>query len=240
MNLIVDIGNSGIKLAIFSGENKTASFRIETHDNEVLAEFIQNRNIEKAIISSVKDIPPSLLEILHTNIPYIHLVSDKTLIPFPVDYETPETLGTDRIAATAGAFKAFTGKDCLIIDAGSAITYDFLVNGRYKGGNISPGIEMRFKALNQFTSRLPLVKPRGKFSSPGVNTHDAIEAGVIIGVVYEINEYIHTFKKDYKNSIFVITGGDGNFLMERINEKVIYIPDLVLEGLNYILEYNAK
>ena len=240
MNLIVDIGNSGIKLAIFSGKNKTASIRLETHDNEVLTEFIKNRNIEKAIISSVRDIPPSLKEILRTNIPFIHLVSDKTLIPFPVDDETPETLGTDRIAATAGAFKAFPGKDCLIIDAGSAITYDFLISGRYKGGNISPGIEMRFKALNQFTSRLPLVKPRGKFSFPGNNTHDAIEAGVITGVVYEINEYIHAFNKNYKDSVFIITGGDGNFLMERINENVIYIPDLVLEGLNYILEFNAK
>ena len=108
------------------------------------------------------------------------------------------------------------------------------------GGNISPGIDMRFRALNKFTGKLPLMSRADDFSSPGTNTGDAIIAGVVNGVVYEINEYIRTFEEKHKDLKVIITGGDSIFLRERIIEGSIYLPDIVTDGLNYILEYNAK
>ncbi len=120
------------------------------------------------------------------------------MLPFKIEYETPETLGPDRIAAVAGAFNMFPGKEVLIIDAGTALTFDFLSGQCLQGGNISPGLTMRFKALNKFTDKLPLVSHQLKtFTFPGRNTTDAILAGVITGVTYEINEYIRTFENKH-------------------------------------------
>ena len=128
----------------------------------------------------------------------------------------------------------------MIIDAGSAITYDYLSGRSYKGGNISPGLSMRFKALHRFTGKLPLASTTEKFDSPGRSTMEAITAGVINGMVYEINEYIRTFKKRYVDFKVLLTGGDSGYLKDKLNYKVAYIPELVIDGLNYILEYNAK
>ena len=138
-------------------------------------------HIEKAIISSVRKLPAFMTDLLSANIPYVHILSHKSKLPFKIEYETPDTLGTDRIAGVAGAFNLFPRSELLVIDAGTAITYDFLSEGVYKGGNISPGLNMRFKALNEFTGKLPLVITSDNFTNPGRNTADAILAGVIIG-----------------------------------------------------------
>ena len=108
------------------------------------------------------------------------------------------------------------------------------------GGNISPGINMRFRALNHFTDQLPLVSLSESYSFPGKNTADAIIAGVISGVSYEINEYIRTFEKKHTEFKVILTGGDSGYLKEKIDYQVTYMPDIVIDGLNYILEYNAK
>jgi type III pantothenate kinase len=240
MNLIVDIGNTSTKLAVYDGSVKTTVFRLNELSREELGKKILVFKFEKAIISSVKNIPSFLSDLLFINIPFVHIVSHKSKLPFTIEYETPETLGTDRIAAVAGAYASFPQSDILVIDAGTAITFDLLNGTRYSGGNISPGIEMRFKALNNFTGRLPLVNRSEGFSSPGKNTNDAIIAGVITGVTYEINEYIRTFKKEHKNLKVIITGGDSEFLKDRISYRTFYMPDIVIDGLNYILEHNAK
>jgi type III pantothenate kinase len=240
MNLIVDIGNTSTKLAVYKAGKKISVSRINELSCDELEKELSGINIKRAIISSVKKLPPFITDLLFTNIKDVHVLSHKSKLPFKVKYETPETLGTDRIAAVAGAFRIFAGENVLIIDAGTAITYDFLSGNSYKGGNISPGIGMRFKALNKFTGKLPLVEKASDFSFPGRNTRDAILAGVIGGVTYEINEYIRTFKKEHKNIKVIITGGDSGFLEERISFKAKYMPDIVIDGLNYILEYNAK
>ena len=157
-----------------------------------------------------------------------------------IDYRTPETLGTDRIAAIAGGCLHLGSSNFLVIDAGTAITYDYLIDNKFKGGNISPGIDLRLRALNQFTDKLPLVDKNSVYTSPGQNTNDAILAGVIIGVVYEINQYIRTFIKENNKSKVILTGGDSVFLKDRLAQKIKYMPDLVTDGLNYILKYNAK
>jgi type III pantothenate kinase len=240
MNLIIDIGNSGTKLALFSAEGKIAFARPGHLSSDSLEEFATKYPIAKIIVSSVKDIPQLISEFADKRSIKIFILSHRSKLPFSIGYQTPETLGTDRIAAIAGAFKFFPRSKALVIDAGTAITYDFLNGTKYEGGNISPGIDMRFRALNKFTERLPLLSRSDNFSSPGINTGDAIVAGVVNGVVYEINEYIRTFEEKHNNLKVIITGGDSIFLKEKIRAGSIYLPDIVTDGLNFILEYNAK
>jgi type III pantothenate kinase len=240
MNLIVDIGNTSTKLAVYKERKRIFVTRMNDLTCEELEKELSGYKIKRAIVSSVKELPPFIIDLLFANIPDVHFLSSRSKLPFRIDYETPDTLGTDRIAAVAGAYLNFEGENVLVIDAGTAITFDFLSEDRYKGGNISPGISMRFKALNTYTGKLPLLEKSSDFSSPGRNTTDAILAGVICGVTFEINEYIRTFKKELKKVKVIVTGGDGGFLNEKIMHKTFYMPDIVIDGLNFILEYNAK
>jgi type III pantothenate kinase len=240
MNLIADIGNTNIKLVVFDGKKKLAQTRLNELSCEDIEKELSGFKIDKAIISSVRSISPLLPELLFPNIPFVHVLSYKSLLPFKIEYTTPETLGTDRIAAIAGSFDLFPDSEILVIDAGTAITFDFLSSGSFRGGNISPGLKMRFKALNQFTDKLPLVSQSESFTFPGQNTNDAILAGVITGVTYEINEYIRTFENKLTDFKIILTGGDSEFLKSKINHHIIYMPDIVVDGLNYILDYNAK
>jgi type III pantothenate kinase len=239
MNLVVDIGNTSAKLAIFEERKKLSASRIKDLSCEELEKELSDYNIDRAIISSVRKLPAFITDLLFTNIPYVHVLSHKSNLPFRIDYETPETLGTDRLAAVAGAYNLYPGSEILVIDAGTAITYDFLSDGIYKGGNISPGLNMRFKALNKFTWKLPLVSLTDNFTLPGKNTSDAILSGVITGVTYEINEYIRTFEKKSTDFKVLLTGGDSGYLKDKIKHQLTYVPDIVIDGLNFILEYNA-
>jgi type III pantothenate kinase len=240
MNLIVDIGNTSTKLAVFEGINKLSQSRVSELSCEELEEELTRYKIDKVIISSVKKLPKIISELFLTNISYVHILSEQSLLPFKIEYKTPETLGPDRIAAVAGAYNLFPGANILIIDAGTALTFEFLFGGSYIGGTISPGLRMRFKALNKFTAKLPLVSPSASFTFPGQNTTDAITGGVITGMTYEINEYIRTFEKKHTDFKVILTGGDSKFLKDKLNHQVTYMPDIVIDGLNYILEYNAK
>jgi type III pantothenate kinase len=239
MNLIVDIGNTSTKLAIYDERSKLSVSRINDLKSEELEKELSGLNIDKAIISSVRVLPSFVTDLLSARIPYVHLLSHKSRLPFGIEYDTPETLGTDRIAAVAGALSLFPGQEILIIDAGTAITYDYISEGIFKGGNISPGLNIRFRALNKFTGRLPMVTISDNYTFPGRSTIDSILAGVITGVTYEINEYIRTFEKKSRYLKILLTGGDGSFLKDKINHHVAYMPDIVIDGLNIILEYNA-
>lgn len=239
MNLIIDIGNSSTKIAVYEGGQKKISFATKDFSCEKVEKKLAPFRLDKAIVSSVRNTPEFVIDLLTVNIPSVHVLSHMSKFPFSVEYETIETLGTDRLAAVAGAFSLYGNDNILVIDAGTAVTYDFLCAGVYKGGNISPGLSMRFRALNRFTGRLPLVSPGADFSNPGRNTNDAIEAGVITGAVYEINEYIRTFEKEFRKSRVLLTGGDSLFIGPRLEENFSHMPDLVLDGLNYILEYNV-
>ncbi|HNW56308.1 MAG TPA: type III pantothenate kinase [Bacteroidales bacterium] len=239
MNLVFDIGNSSSKMAVYDGRTKIAFFRTKEFSFEKLHKKMSKYHIDKAIVCSVKDIPEFIIDIFKTNYPVVHFLSHESKLPFSIDYETPETLGPDRIAAVAGAYAEFPGKDVFIIDAGTAITYEFLSENIYRGGNISPGLNMRFKALNRFTGKLPLVSPADNYTSPGRNTNDAIMAGVVTGITYEINEYIRAFEKKHTDFKVVLTGGDSEYLKNKIEHNFTWLPDIVVSGLNFILEYNA-
>ena len=240
MNLIFDIGNSSTKIALFDGPKKITSFPTRHYSCAKIGQFLQAYKIEKAIISSVRNIPDFIYDLLTVNIPYTFVLSPKSRLPFAVNYETPETLGSDRLAAVAGARFRFPGENILIIDAGSAVTFDYLSGNTYLGGNISPGLSMRFKALHKFTGRLPLISTSEKLPSPGTNTAGAITAGVINGMIFEINEYKRQFEEKYKDGKVIITGGDSGYLSGKIAGEVIFLPDIVIEGLNQLLEYNAE
>jgi type III pantothenate kinase len=242
MNLIFDIGNTSTKMAVFEGRKKLTSLRTRAFHCNQLEKIFEPylKYIDSAIISTVRDTPEFIIDLATYGIPNVHILTCKSRLPFKNEYETPETLGTDRLASVAGACLFFPGKSVLIIDAGSAITYDFISGKTFRGGNISPGISMRFKALHKFTEKLPLASTTEKFAPLGKNTIEAITAGVLNGVLFEINEYIRTFKKKHPGIKVVITGGDSGYLKNRINHKITYMPDLVLDGLNYILGYNAR
>ncbi|HEX2920066.1 MAG TPA: type III pantothenate kinase [Bacteroidales bacterium] len=239
MNLIVDIGNSCVKIAVADNKGIVVSQCI-TDDIKELENIIRETNPGKAIISSVKEFPEGFSGLINKKIKYVHVLSHKSRLPFSIGYRTPETLGTDRIAAIAGAYNHFGGTDSLVIDAGTAIKYDVLLSNCFKGGNISPGIDIRFKALHNFTGKLPLIEKTHNYNSPGGDTAEAITAGVINGVIYEINEYIRTFEVNYPGIRVILTGGDGSFLHNKLDHKTDYLPGIVIKGLNFILEYNAK
>jgi len=239
MNLTLDIGNSNTKLAVFEEKTKVLFAMLNTFDREGFEKIISDFVFDKAIISSVRVTPEFVIDILFSQNVFTHILSYKSKLPFEIQYKTPETLGSDRIANLAGAFNLFPNENILVIDAGTAITYDFLINGVYKGGNISPGINTRLKALHNFTNKLPLVSANENFDSPGQTTRDAILSGVINGTIYEIKEYICTFKKKYKNNKIILTGGNSEYINAKLNNQAVRVFDLVNEGLNYILEYNA-
>jgi len=239
MNLAIDIGNTSTKVALYKGSVIISKERIKSPDPEAVGSFIGKKAISRIIVSSVSHDPSALLAFLSDKAEVIHRLTWQSHYPFRIDYETPETLGVDRLAAAAGAILHHPGSDYLVIDAGSALTLDLLAGGAFSGGSISPGLSMRFRALHEFTGRLPLLNVSKGFSFPAKSTKDAITGGVVMGLVFEINEYIRTFEERYKKLITVITGGDSEIIASLTCRKMLFHPDLVTDGLNYLLDYNA-
>lgn len=243
MNLIIDIGNTACKFAVYDGNQLIFSDKDETElvplamtVNAVIKEY----DIQNCIIASVK-LPFWSFSGMIDKIPGTVITLDEsTPLPIINRYTTPRTLGSDRIAAAVGATVLFPGTSCLIIDAGTAITYEYVKDGaEYLGGNISPGINIRFMALREFTSQLPMVnnpKPTDDF---GLSTIEAISNGVLTGIIYEINGYIDAFEKKNVNSRIILTGGSSIYLSKKLKNTIFAEPNLVTIGLNRILNYNV-
>ena len=201
----------------------------------------EHPQLNQAILSSVKPVDDEILQFLSESFDLFIELDHETELPIKNLYETPETLGKDRIAAAVGANEFFPNQNLLIIDAGTAITYDLVSEkNEFIGGNISPGLQMRFKALNQFTGKLPLVSYFDEFQNIGRNTTEAIRAGVQNGILYEIAQTIELFNKNYQNLQIVMTGGDSIFFDKKLNYTIFVHFNITLIGLNRILEYNAK
>jgi type III pantothenate kinase len=201
----------------------------------------EHPQLNKAILSTVKPYEEELKRVLSDEFDLFIELDDQTKLPIENLYQTPETLGKDRLAAAVGANELFPDQNLLIIDAGTAITYDLVSEkNQYIGGNISPGLEMRFKALNHFTGKLPLVGYKDDFEMIGRNTIDAIRAGVQNGILYEIAQTIDFFNRNYRNLHIIMTGGDSNFFDKKLNYSIFVHFNLTLIGLNRILEHNAK
>lgn len=242
INLVIDIGNSRTKIALFNQNDLMFNVPIDhlTVDHlEMLKD--EHPQLNKVILSSVKPNDEELISFLNENFDFFLELDNQTELPIENLYETPETLGRDRLAAAIGANELFPDQNLLVIDAGTAITYDLVSEkNQFIGGNISPGLEMRFKALNHFTGKLPLIGYSDEFQPIGKNTIDAIRAGVQNGILYEMEQTIDLFNRNYQNLHIIMTGGDSNFFDKKLNYSIFVHFNLTLIGLNRILEYNAK
>ncbi len=196
MNLIIDVGNTRIKTAVFDDSKliHNESITKESFDFDV-NEMVKKYKCTNAIISSVGSLKKSQIAKLHTEINLIEL-DYHTKIPFVNKYATPKTLGVDRIALVSSAITSYPNKNVLIIDAGTCITYDFLnQEGNYYGGSISPGLQMRYKSLHVFTEKLPLLEPSEIVELVGNSTEKSIHSGVINGIINEIDGVINQYRK---------------------------------------------
>jgi len=235
MNLVIDSGNTRIKAATFSDGRLETKFVFQSSQD--LMHYLREHKFDSAIVSTVSN---SAHEIVSTLSAKKKFVLSYTLpLPITVLYETPSTLGVDRIAAVCGAESIFPANDCLVIDAGTCITYDFIDSKKnYHGGAISPGIAMRFEAMHTFTKRLPLVAPAEE-QLIGKSTESSMRSGVMNGVLNEVEGFINTYKKKYPDLRVVLCGGDTAFFENNLKQPIFAAPDLVLSGLNRILNHNA-
>ncbi|HEY9220499.1 MAG TPA: type III pantothenate kinase [Lutibacter sp.] len=239
MNLIIDVGNTRIKIAVFD-DCKMIHNESLTNNSFVseAKKIVKKYECTSAIISSVGSVNKSQIDELRAEISLIELDYD-TKVPFLNKYATPKTLGVDRIALVSSAISKYPNKNVLIIDAGTCITYDFVNNeGNYYGGAISPGLQMRYKALNVFTENLPLLEPSEIVELIGNSTETSIHSGIINGVINEIDGVIEQYRKKNTDLTIVLTGGDIKFLSNRLKNGIFANPNFLLEGLNTILTYN--
>lgn len=240
MNLAVDIGNSQAKAAIF--EEEGGEWRIR----RVAPEDIPER-IERAIVVSTRGGETQLEREVRARAGFHMKFDHDTPVPIRNLYATPETLGPDRLAAAVGARTLHPGRTMLVVDLGTAITFDVVTaGGEYLGGNISPGAVSRFRALHDHTVALPLFGP-GDLPSPDIgegfparNTRSAMVEGVAQGIVAETEYYIARTKTRWSDAGVIFTGGDAEYFAGRVNFPIFAVSDLVFWGLNAILEYNAK
>lgn len=241
--LTVDIGNSRIKLSVFEGDDSLYSALYDSLSTTDAITIVEKFNVTHAIISSVTGYDYACVSAIEQKISGTILLDSSVKLPIKNGYGTPKTLGADRIAAVAGAHSLSPGTPLLVVDAGTAITYDFVTaDGIYKGGNIAPGAALRFRSLNEHTSRLPLVE-LGSGSDDnflGVNTHDAIWNGVVRGIAYEIEGYISDLKREHSNLRIFFTGGDAFFFEKYIKSSIFVVSNLTAIGLNAILNYNLS
>jgi len=239
MNLTIDIGNTRVKAAVFKKDTLQDLFIFKK--SKIISEIIKitkSYKIEAAMLSSVSKIPDKNLEKLKELIP-TSVVSDELKTPFKNLYSTPKTLGVDRIALVFGAVAKYPLHNVLVIDAGTCITFDFVnKEHQYLGGAISPGIAMRYKALNKFTANLPLLKAEIPLNFVGDSTKQSINSGVVNGVVQEIDGVIQQYKNKYCDLTVVLTGGDTNFLSKQLKSSIFANQNFLLEGLNEILIFN--
>lgn len=256
LSLVIDVGNTSTKMVCFEGrDNVIEDIRVKDIDCKEASDFVGKYDFSDGIYCSTVILDDRFKSALEGfGVPMLHFQPGITPIPIKNLYATPLTLGADRLAASIGAWMKNKRKNNLVIDVGTCITYDFVNSkGEYKGGNISPGIEMRLKALNAFTSKLPLVSAEGDVPEIGASTETAIRSGVINGILHEIDGYISAFNHKYSQLYVYLTGGGQlnlHFsekmptfaLANEKGAKITLVEDryLVPEGLNAILEYNKR
>jgi len=241
MNLITDIGNSSCKLAFVEKGEVLSVYRLDLiNAEEVSRIMLENPTIDAAIISSVGMPAEQFAEYLLPFTSSLIIFNASTAIPLEVDYDSRATLGADRLAAAVGANFLHPKHNVLVVDFGTAITFDLVSHhAHFKGGNISPGLNTRFKALHHFTQRLPLLEAESSVPLLGKSTSEAIKAGVQKGIEFEIEGYIRCLLTQYSDLQILFTGGDAELFARTVKNNIFVDSFLVLKGLNRILEYNA-
>ena len=245
-NLTIDNGNTSVKVAFFIGTQIVATNRFIRRDSRLLDRIISTYKPDTAIVCSTASSAASqrIEQLADERCRRVLHLTHETPMPIRLGYRTPQTLGRDRIATAVGAWTIARRLDqicdVLVIDAGTAITYDLVTaDGCFVGGNIAPGLSLRFKALHEHTGRLPLVQPEGDTPMVGYDTETAIRSGVMLGLLGEVRSYIADLKLSHPNMMVFITGGNGKWLHTNLNDKnIIYSEHLAAEGLNRIVLYN--
>ena len=242
MILAVDVGNTRIKAAVFEGSTLLESFvfgktELEKSIQNILEKY---QNTTHLVVASVLDLEKQAF-IAFAEAVNIHFVSHKDSFPFVNCYETPQTLGIDRMILAAGATLQFPNQNRLVIDAGTCITYDFIdEKDNYLGGAISPGLRLRYEALHNYTAKLPLLTLENSKQFTGKSTSESIHSGVVNGLVYEIDGFIAEFKAQYSKFIIILTGGDSEFLAKRLKNTIFANSNFLLESLNQTFQYKIK
>jgi type III pantothenate kinase len=242
MILAVDVGNTRIKAAVFEDSTLLESF---VFLKTALQKSIQNilekyKNTTHIVVASVSDVEKQAFIDFET-IVNIHFVSKTDPFPFVNGYETPQTLGIDRMVLAAGATLQYPNQNRLVIDAGTCITYDFIdENDNYLGGAISPGLRLRYESLHHFTAKLPLLTAESPKRFIGKSTAESIHSGVVNGLVFEIDGYIEEIMGQYSKFIIILTGGDTVFLAKRLKNTIFANSNFLLESLNQTFQYKIK
>ncbi len=237
INLAVDCGNSSAKVGIFEGHMLKQQFTFA--DRAELKFFLENFSAEGCIISSVSQ--DALTVSSWAAQAKKKYILDSTL-PLPIKnmYGSQDTLGVDRLAGVCGARHKFPDTNCLVIDAGTCITYDFIdSDGSFLGGGISPGLQMRFRSVHTYTAKLPLVSPMDDVPLIGNTTMSCIQSGVINGLQAEISGIISRYQQRFADLNVILCGGDARFFENKLKGSIFAVPELVLSGLNSILIYNV-
>lgn len=243
LNLVVDIGNTFAKIAVFDVGKIIYKNTFTAITTELIIDLIKTKNINTVIVSSVKKDNSFSEELVASQVNYINF-NTHTKIPIKNSYKTPKTLGLDRLAGVIGANHLFPNEPVLVVDAGTCITYDNVTAEKeYIGGSISPGIKMRFDALHHFTSKLPQLNFDEDFNQPyGQSSAEAISSGVINGCLYEAKGFIEKFLGTRKNGKIILCGGDSTFFDTKFKNSIfanliLHEPNLVLIGLNTVVNY---
>ncbi len=240
MNFLIDLGNTNCKVAFEEQGVLKECVRSEGNAdvNSFVLEQLQDKEIDVIVFSNVREDNPVLVAALEKKCRKLVVLDYQTELPLDLNYQFPAVgLGADRIAGALAVAMLHKGKDCIKFDFGTALTVDFInKEGTFTGGNISLGLSTRFKALNTFTKRLPLIKPVENIPDYGVDTYGAITAGVVFGLMFEVEGYINK----YPNHAIVFTGGDAFYFAEKMKNAIFVVPNLVLTGLAYIADYYAE
>lgn len=238
MNLIIDQGNTSIKVAVFNKDEIVSIEKCAQLDSVRIAEILSRFQIDAAILSSVGDRSLIDLQCLRNLVPKVLVLDSSVPLPIGNVYDTPATLGADRLAVCVGANSIKRDTSLLVIDMGTCITYDFVNrDNQFVGGNIAPGLSMRLKALNHYTAALPLVEPADSVPLIGTNTHDAILAGVVQGIVYEVEGHRRNLEDLYPDLSVFLTGGNAFYFERRLKSGIFAVQNLLLIGLNRILDF---
>lgn len=238
MNLIVNIGNTNTKLGLFQVDVLASHVSVQNEKIDDILQFISTAKVQKTILSATKQVNQTIIDTLLQKGSFVDM-NENTKLPFSVEYKSRKSLGDDRLAAVAGASVVEQDEDRLVITAGTCITYNILTKDNvFLGGGISPGVFMRFRAMNAFTGNLPLVENKLFDHLIGRSTEQSIQSGVRKGSVAEMDGIISQYKLLYPKIKVFICGGDASFFESRLKNKIFAHANLELIGMNEILKYN--
>ncbi|HEV2352968.1 MAG TPA: type III pantothenate kinase [Puia sp.] len=237
--LCFDFGNTRMKYAVFTEGAFQQEGVLADESLETIRLLLDRFRPTRTILSSVIDHPPGVEALLHGRSRF-HKLDHSSKLPITTPVGKPDTIGADRLALTAAAVSLFPGKNNLVIGLGSAVTYNFVNKyNEFLGGGISPGMEMRFKSLHEFTAKLPLVRPDWNFPLVGYDTRTNMLSGVILGMAKEIDGTIGAYEEKYDNFNVLMSGGDAAYFTGRLKKKIFADPYLIFKGLYAISELNA-